>query len=290
MLRYLIIMLDASAPSFCYYPDPSSGGRKMPLEVLRKAVYFAQTHALGVNVLCSDPPEKEILQELDRINHIFIGPSSVTSDSVWNVPVLNIGDNLSVLPGNPDKNIILRSDVASLPKLPEAVSALKGKFLRLNVIITDEWKMTPELVTVFQRILEQTGRLADGRQINLITDRAMLSKPSHCEAGVKHLTVAPDGRFYICPGFFHENPEDSCGSLDEGVSVPLEELYRLEYAPICRECDAWQCKRCVWMNRKRTLEVNTPSRGQCITSHVVRNYALKDSPTPYLDPFELIGR
>ena len=75
MLRYLIIMLDASAPSFCYYPDPSSGGRKMPLEILRKAVYFAQTHALGVNVLCSDPPEKEILQELDRVNHIFIGPS-----------------------------------------------------------------------------------------------------------------------------------------------------------------------------------------------------------------------
>ena len=87
-------------------------------------------------------------------------------------------------------------------------------------------------------------------------------------------------------------PEEmnACGSVDEGVYIPLEELYRLDHAPICRVCDAWQCKRCVWMNRKRTLEVNTPSRGQCITSHVVRNHALKDNPTPYLDPFELIGR
>lgn len=290
MLRHLIIMLDSSAPSFCYYPDPPSGGGNMSVEVLRKAVYFAQTHALGVNVLCSSVPGGEILQELDKINHIFIGPGPIIGDSVWNIPVLNIGDDLGEFDGNPDKNIILRTDVASLPELPGAVRTLKGRFMRLNVIITDEWRMTPEHVKDFQEILEQIGRHSDGVQINIITDRGMLDKPSHCEAGVKHLTVAPDGRFYICPGFFHENPDDCCGSLDEGVSIPLEELYSLDYAPICRVCDAWQCKRCVWMNRNRTLEVNTPSRGQCITSHVVRNYALKDSPTPYLDPFELIGR
>lgn len=290
MLRYLIIMLDASAPSFCYYPDPPSGGDKMPLEVLRKAVFFAQTHAMGVNVLCAEPPAKEMLEELDKINHIIIGPPSITCDFVWNIPILNAGEDLSAFAGNPDKNVILRTSMASLPNLPEAVRTLKGKFRRLNVIITDEWKMTTAQVAHFQEILNDVGRYADGVQISLVTDRGMLDKPSHCDAGVRHLTVAPDGRFYVCPGFFLEDPDDSCGSVDEGVYIPLEELYRLDHAPICRVCDAWQCKRCVWMNRKRTLEVNTPSRGQCITSHVVRNHALKDNPTPYLDPFELIGR
>ena len=45
----------------------------------------------------------------------------------------------------------------------------------------------------------------------------------------------------------------------------------MEYAPICRICDAYQCKRCIWLNRKMTLEVNTPSHEQCIMSHIERN-------------------
>lgn len=38
-----------------------------------------------------------------------------------------------------------------------------------------------------------------------------------------------------------------------------------------RICDAWHCKRCVWQNKKTTLEVNTPSREQCVLSHIERN-------------------
>ena len=34
---------------------------------------------------------------------------------------------------------------------------------------------------------------------------------------------------------------------------------------------AYQCKRCIWLNRKMTLEVNTPSHEQCVTAHLERN-------------------
>ena len=71
---------------------------------------------------------------------------------------------------------------------------------------------------------------------------------------------------------------------------------------MCSHCDAYQCKRCVWLSRKTTLEVNTPSHEQCVVAHLERNAsrellvnirkhgmflpetAIKE--IDYLDPFE----
>ena len=78
----------------------------------------------------------------------------------------------------------------------------------------------------------------------------------------------------------------------------------MEYAPICCHCDAYQCKRCIWLNRKTTFEVNTPSHEQCVVSHLERNTSrelmmsvrkrvefLSDKEEikdiSYLDPFDL---
>lgn len=49
------------------------------------------------------------------------------------------------------------------------------------------------------------------------------------------------------------------------------QLYKLSYAPLCRQCDAYQCRRCIWLNRKMTFEVNTPSHEQCVVAHLERN-------------------
>ncbi len=95
---------------------------------------------------------------------------------------------------------------------------------------------------------------------------------------------------------------DNYGNPNDVVSLPNERLYKLAYAPICRTCDAFQCKRCVWLNQKTTLEVNTPSHEQCVVAHLERNASRSlldhiknlgiiktDKSIPvidYLDPFE----
>ncbi|MCB6675385.1 hypothetical protein L0N23_03615 [Bacteroides intestinalis] len=63
----------------------------------------------------------------------------------------------------------------------------------------------------------------------------------------------------------------SIGDLENGLDIRNSQLYRLSHAPLCRHCDAYQCKRCIWLNRKMTLEVNTPSHEQCVTAHLERN-------------------
>jgi CXXX repeat peptide maturase len=72
----------------------------------------------------------------------------------------------------------------------------------------------------------------------------------------------------------------------------------------CRRCDAYQCRRCIWLNRKLTREVNTPSHEQCVVAHLERNASrillanirkanpnflaeTKIEEIDYLDPFEM---
>ena len=138
-------------------------------------------------------------------------------------------------------------------------------------------------------------------QVNILTDRMILDTMNNCGAGVESLTIAPDGKFYICPGFYADG-FSYVGDVYSGLSINNQQLYKLDHAPICRICDAWHCKRCVWLNKSLTLEVNTPGREQCVMAHIERNASRKlltkirelgtflpDKDIPeinYLDPFE----
>ena len=115
-------------------------------------------------------------------------------------------------------------------------------------------------------------------QLNLLTDRMMLNKMNNCGAGDTSITLAPNGKFYVCPAFYVVKEEDEIGNLntpigdlENGLDIKNTQLYKLDHAPLCRHCDAYQCKRCVWLNRKTTFEVNTPSHEQCVMAHLERN-------------------
>jgi hypothetical protein len=130
---------------------------------------------------------------------------------------------------------------------------------------------------------------------------------NNCNAGLDHVSFAPNGLFYLCPGFYFDDESDSIGDIKHGICIKDEAMLTLKNAPICSICDAYHCKRCVYLNRKTTLEINTPSYQQCVLSHHERNEArlLSDTlrRTPgfhdfdkypvipeigYLDPYKVI--
>ncbi len=167
---------------------------------------------------------------------------------------------------------------------------------RLNVVITnietfteEDFKKYKEVLVYFSDVLETCYVEGKSSQLNLLTDRMMLDDMNNCNAGVENVTLAPNGKFYICPAFYLSKKCDgneksldevcqkgySIGSLKDGLDIKNPQLYKLDHAPICRNCDAYQCKRCVWLNRKTTLEVNTPSHEQCVVAHLERNASRK---------------
>lgn len=296
MLHHLIVILDSSAPSFCHYSVPDGEASLMPLETLREAIYFAQSNALAMSVLVGERPlPEEYLEVLDSVNHIFIGPSSATFDEVHDVTVTD-ADGLTALPENRDKNIVLRLSRGDISRIPELIAAAGRKCRRVNLVFSDLPAFGQEDFGAYSAALKVAAQGLDAHlQVNVLTDRKSLETHRHCDAGVGHMTIGPDGKFYICPAFYYDG--DSAGNLSDHdlkrISRPAApeildaELLRLDHAPLCRRCDAYACRRCVWLNRKLTRELNVPSHRQCVLAHIERNASLPDSPTSYLDPFEV---
>ncbi len=270
MIQYLIILLDETSTSFCHYENPKKERQLIPLDTLRQGIRFGMMENLMVQYVY---PDYELPEEykavIESIDHSKIRPIVEEAD----VLVLNKIEMVET-----DIPVVLRIGKQDLfDHQNEVVEILKG-VPRLNIVMTDMEDFTDEDFETYKEVLatlssEVEKLYLDGKspQLNLLTDRMMLSKMNNCGAGDTTITLAPNGKFYVCPAFYYEDETDSIGDLENELDIKNKQLYKLEYAPICRHCDAWQCKRCIWQNRKTTLEVNTPSHEQCVVAHLERN-------------------
>ena len=270
MLQYLIILLDDTSTSFCHYENIKTKQCLMPVETLQLGIRFGMKENLMIQFVY---PDYEMPQEyqkvIESIDHSKIKPQRNEAD-VW------VTDNVESM--NSDVPVVLRIDKENLFAHESEISKALGKVARLNVVLADVDSFTDDDFSRYKSLL---GKLSatleqlyvDGKtpQLNLLTDRMMLSQMNNCGAGDTSITLAPNGKFYVCPAFYYEDEADSIGDLEHGLVIKNKQLYQLDHAPICRHCDAWQCKRCIWLNRKTTLEVNTPSHEQCVLAHLERN-------------------
>jgi CXXX repeat peptide maturase len=269
MLTYFIIVLDDTSVSYCHFDVKQTERRLIPLDTLRRSIVWAMKENLNIQFVYPHYRLPEEYREvIETIDHTKIGP--VECGEKLNVIVT---DDLAS--SGEDKTYIWRCSLADLEHQQETVKTSLGKAKRLNVVLTDIAKWQQEEFDCYQHILDS---LADhivelysqkkAPQMNLLTDRLILNEMNNCGAGDSSVTIAPDGRFYICPAFY---PVEDIGSLDKGLSISNPQLLRLDHAPICRVCDAWQCRRCIWMNGQLTGDMNTPSHQQCVVAHIERN-------------------
>lgn len=284
------------------------------IETLKKAIFWAMTENLNVQFVY---PDKEILSEykaaVDTIDHAkIVGSDCEDKELVDEADIVIFDDweSLDAFGFQPCKSYVIRTDKSLLFENADVIKSLLPKLDRLVVVIKDVDKFKKQDFEKYEAFLnamipvvkEEYGK-GHSLHFNLLTDRMLLDKMNNCNAGDESITFAPDGKFYICPAFYLDGSK-AVGDLENGLDIKNQQLYRLDHAPICRKCDAWQCRRCVWLNRKTTLEVNTPSHEQCVVAHIERNASRKllegirtlgefltekeIKEIDYLDPFEII--
>ena len=282
MIEYLIIQLDDTSTSYCHYENPKRKENLIGLDTLKSGILFAMKENLMIQFVYPDYElPSEYKDAIETIDHSKIVSSLCEDESLRDeadVIVYHDWTGLSFGKFEEGKSYVLRTTKADLFERYLFVKNVLSKVTRLNIVITDiesfkeedfeRYKMLLESLSVYMEQLYVNGK---SPQLNLLTDRMMLSQMNNCDAGDTNITLAPNGKFYVCPAFYYEDETDSVGDLDHGLNIKNKQLYKLEYAPICRHCDAWQCKRCVWLNKKTTLEVNTPSHEQCVVAHLERN-------------------
>lgn len=273
MMQYLVILLDDTSVSYCHCDNPNNDRRLISLENLRSGILFGMKENLMIQFVYPEYelPEK-YLEVIDSIDHHNIVPYPYKGDVVV----------LSATPYNivydKDSVYVLRMQKTDLFNSEDLIASILPKVKRLNVVITDIQTFTEEdldkyntLLQHWSDVLKTTFQEGFFPQLNVLTDRMMLEQANHCNAGVENITLAPNGCFYICPAFYYTDRSDYVGDLNTGVNIKNQQLLKLDHAPICRHCDAYHCRRCIWMNKRTTLELNTPSHEQCIIAHTERN-------------------
>lgn len=273
MLQYLVILLDDTSVSYCHCDNLYTERHLISLDDLRSGILFAMKQNLMIQFVYPDYElPKEYLDLIDTIDHHDIVPYPQTGDVV----VLNEASSLNEIDAFSDNVYVLRTKKDDLFGSKDVIAKALPLVKRLNVVLTDVDSMTDDDMSTYSSVLDEwagvlkTSYLNGGSpQFNLLTDRMMLNQSNHCNAGVENITLAPNGKYYLCPAFYYCNPGENINPLE----IPNQQLLRLDYAPLCRHCDAFHCRRCIWLNRKTTLEYNTPSHEQCIVAHTERNAA-----------------
>ena len=277
MQQYLIILLDNTSVSYCHYEVTATEHCLIPLDTLKAGILFAMKENLSIQFVypAYDLPETygEVIESID---HVKIKPLLMSKGA--DVIVVDGCNQLVGMSYEDGMPYVLRTDKADLFVHYRNIVDALSQVTRLNVVLTDVDTFTEEDFFAYKQVLQElSGSMEDlyagckYPQLNLLTDRTMLKQMNNCGAGEINLTLAPNGSFYVCPAFYYADKLDSVGDLMHGLDLKNGQLYRLDHAPLCRICDAYQCKRCVWLNRKTTYEVNTPSHEQCVVAHLERN-------------------
>ena len=281
MIQYIVILLDDTSTSFCHYTNEKADRRLIPLQTLKDGICYAMKENLNIQFVYPNYKlPKEYLAAIDSIDHTDIYPAEMSD----NADVV-VFDSLIAAKDYVFKEevaYLIRTDKVSLFNEYKIIGEILDKVTRLNIVITDIETFTEDDFMAYKSLLsnlaervEQIYVSGKSPQLNLLTDRIMLEKMNNCGAGDTSVTLAPDGKFYVCPAFYLSADGYTIGDMVNGLEIKNSQLYRLDHAPLCRRCDAWQCKRCIWMNRETTLEVNTPSHEQCVVAHLERNASRK---------------
>ena len=309
MLTYLVILLDDTSTSYCHYEVGKQAHSLISIEDLRQGIVWAMKENLNIQFVYPDYelPE-EYLKAIESIDHTKIMPSANCEEA--DVIVLSGWDDTV----NEGSTCIIHTSRENLAKHLTTAKEWLKKVNRLNIVLTDTEAFKDSDIDNYAVLLDELSDCiadlyANNRQVqvNLLTDRLLLTEMNNCNAGDNNITLAPNGCFYLCPAFYFEDKEDCIGNLKDGIDIKNRQLLRLDHAPLCRQCDAYQCKRCIWMNQRLTLDANTPSHQQCVIAHIERNASrkllakLKErgillrnsheiNEIDYLDPFNILNR
>lgn len=309
-LQYLVILLDDTSVAYCHANNPLTEPKLMPLDTLRKAILFGMKQNLMIQFVY---PNYELPVEyhkvIESIDHIKIGREVLVYDSVPQMAYTN--------------NLVLRLTINEFITKQNDIASLLQQAKRINICLTDTENFQEEQIEEYKNALATLNAVllnlykqVKSPQLNILTDRMQLTEMHNCGAGISNITIAPNGKFYLCPAFYYDeqmgisnrmnhktkDASRSVGDLDNGIDIPNKQLLQLDHAPLCRICDAYHCKRCIWLNQKMTWDNNTPSRQQCVLAHLERNaardlqlalkevgYLIKNEikEITYLDPFDI---
>ena len=283
MLKYITIPLSTDCEPYCHYPAKKDPAMEcIGAEMLSRIVVWAMKENLSIQFVYPQNPIPESLENvIESIDHVKIIPDSHADTELLQKADVIVTHNFDVADKLADKIYVVKTNSSDLMNSTQSLKQLTLKSRKVNVVLSDIPDFKKDEIDGYRSFLTEIADFiaveyinGNNPQLNLITDRMLLKDMNNCNAGEESIAVSIDGTFYPCPAFMGEK-QFSCGDIESGIKGVNIRLYSRSNAPICKICDAFHCKRCVWLNNKLTHEVNTPGWQQCYISHLEREASKK---------------
>ena len=252
MLQHLIVLLDDTSISFCNYENKRTDKKLISLNNLNNGILFAMKNNLIIQFVFPDydlPIEYKLAIESIENSKIV---STLSCQKESDIIVFNKYDELSNynFEENTDKLYVLHTSKNNFFNNYKKVIKVLDNITRLNIVFTDiadftdfDFEIYKNLLNDFRTAVIKCCENSKFPQLNILTDRILLDKMNNCNAGIENITLAPNGKFYICPAFYYEEENDYIHSVESNIIIKNKQLYKFEFSPICKKCDAFQCKR-----------------------------------------------
>lgn len=265
----VIVLLSNLSTSFCLAENHNIEEVLMPIDNLHRVIKYSKDNNMSLHfIFPSSTIPDEYIKVINSIPHKKIVP--VNAQINGDVVVLNNWCDITNAINKNCSYLILRISFSDFYNSIEELKSLLVATDRLDIIFKDENEYSQFDEDSYRKALYRlSGMLIElwnaGHRVsvNLVTDRLQLSEMCNCDAGWRTITVAPNGNFYVCPSFYYTDKGSNCGNVFDGLELKNPLLYKLNHSPLCKDCGAFHCSRCVYLNKKLTLEINTPSFGQC---------------------------
>ncbi len=314
--KILNVLLSGDSPPICSYDahGPGKKNQTLRIDILEKYLAAAKKENFYINFIYPNHEIDDVYKPLIaaarfQITKPYKGERSASKLEDGEIFIFKVGQPVS--PEFSCVNVILHVVKDQLEFLKDYVSKLfSQEVLRINLVIDDltQWEeydmaLYKKVLSAISRIIIDAFQKNRPKSFNVLTDRLQLDKMNNCNAGIEHVTLGPDGKLYLCPASYYKNQPLEQEELN--ISDKLAFLLKMENAPICNHCDAYQCRRCFLLNIEQTGELNIPGEKQCVISHIEREVSRtlqqqliteKLTPFPnrnliveldYRDPFEI---
>ncbi|CAK7010999.1 radical SAM peptide maturase, CXXX-repeat target family [Tissierella sp.] len=283
--KSLYFLLSDDYTTYCCYENKNKPNREMKDGVMLKGLDYAQENFMNpifvhsINSKCLEL--KKEYEAYDILHIIPIKHFNLAQEYGFKriLPVYdmkNAWDEKVFI-----DNIIINIREDEINRLSEAIDELIKFSNRININITGldkyfkekEYKKQMEKISdIITKIWEEEGIL---KEINLLTDILFLEKHDNCKAGENTFVLSPTGKIYTCCAEFSNIEDHFIGDINEGITEEYgARLYKVENSNLCRICSAYQCKDCVYINRKNTKEYNVSPSFQCRKSHIEMDVSL----------------
>lgn len=213
MLKYLIIYLCDTAPLFCHY-NVNTNSNLISIERLKSGILFGMKNNLNIQFFYPDyelsTEYKELIDSVDHIDVVSYWNKDQqlreNADYIIIDSWLDVTSNLQI-----NKDYIIRTSKRDFFDNYNKLIEVLPKVHRMNVVFSDIYEFQESDFKTYSKILSEISdslveeyRNGKSPLTNLLTDRMMISSMNNCNAGDEVITLAPDGRFYICPAFYLE--------------------------------------------------------------------------------------